>query len=73
MATICNRCSTSAGSAPKRSASSAPKASISGFVLDLGEAAVEREPHRQIGDIRFRNHHRVPMVIVGDHRRQPWR
>ena len=36
-------------------------------VLDLGEPAVEREPHRQIGDVVFRNEDGVPMVICGDH------
>ena len=73
MATICSRCSTSIGSLPKRSASSAPNASISLLVLDLGQPAIEREPHRQVGDVVLRDHHRradgdLRRPLVGDRR-----
>ncbi len=37
-------------------------------VLDLGEAAVEREPHRQVGDVILRDQHRRADVICGDQR-----
>ena len=44
------------------------------LVLDLGEAAVEREPHRQIGDIVLGDQHRradgdLRRPAVGDRRR----
>ena len=43
------------------------------LVLDLGEAPIEHEPHRQVGDVILRDHHRradgdLRRPLVGDGR-----
>ena len=55
---ISSRFSTSAGSAPKRSISSAAKAVDLAAVGEPGDAPVEPEPHAEIGDVILRDQHR---------------
>ena len=58
MATILSRCCTSSGNGPKRSASSAPNDVDLALVVDVGEPAIEAEPHREVGDVVLRDQHR---------------